>query len=291
MIKSMTGFGRGEHNQDNITFSVDVRTVNHRYSDISIRIPRIINTLEEKVREYINSKVSRGKIDIYVNYSSFSQDAKVTVDSNLAAAYVESLNSLKNQFGLRDDVNLSILTRFQDILKLETAELDLDYIWSLLKIALGKAIDSLVEMRTREGQRLHTDLLSKLDYIAGKVNYIKEKSSTLVDEYKSKLYDRIKELTKDIQLDENRLMTEVAIFADKSSIDEELVRLESHLQEFKKALSMNGSIGKKLDFILQEMNREVNTIGSKVSDIVITNYVIDMKAEVEKIREQVQNIE
>ncbi len=291
MIKSMTGFGRGEHVQDNVTFTVDVRTVNHRYSDISIRIPRIISTLEEKVREYVNSRVSRGKIDIYVNYSSFSQDAKVMVDNNLAAAYVESLTSLKNQFGLRDDISLSVLTRFQDILKLETAELDMDYIWSLLRVALGNAFDALIEMRKREGARLQEDLVGKLDNISEKVQYIKEKSSLLVDEYKAKLYDRIKELTKDIQLDENRLLTEVAIFADKSSIDEEIVRLGSHVKEFKKALSMEGSIGKKLDFILQEMNREVNTIGSKVSDITITNYVIDMKTEVEKIREQVQNIE
>ncbi|MFZ5352639.1 MAG: YicC/YloC family endoribonuclease [Bacillota bacterium] len=291
MIRSMTGFGRGEYVHENTTFSVDVRTVNHRYSDISVRMPRVISTLEEKVREYVNSKISRGKIDIYINYTSFNQNARVIVDTNLASAYVESLNMLKSQFELRDDISLSVLTRFQDILKLETVELDMDYIWSMLKEALNKAFNSLIEMREREGGRLKEDLISKLDIIAAKVELVKEKSGTMVDEYKNKLYDRIKELTRDIQLDENRLMTEVAIFADKSSVDEELVRLLSHLQEFKKALSMNGSIGKKLDFILQEMNREVNTIGSKVSDIAITGYVIDIKTEVEKIREQVQNIE
>lgn len=291
MIKSMTGFGRGEASQDNITFTVDIKTVNHRYSDISVRMPRMVSALEEKVREYINSKLNRGKIDVFINYDSFGQDTKVKLDTNLASAYVDSLNILKQQFGIKDDISLSLLTRFSDILKLDTEEKDLDFLWAILSSALEQAVNALVEMRGREGERLLKDMLLKLDSIKATVAGIKAKSADLVDVYKNKLYDKIKELTKDIQLDENRLLTEVAIFADKSSIDEEIVRLGSHIEEFKKTLTIKGTIGKKLDFIVQEMNREVNTIGSKSSDLGVVNNVIEIKTEIEKIREQVQNIE
>jgi len=291
MIKSMTGFGRGEASQNNITFTVDIKTVNHRYSDISVRMPRMVSALEEKVREYIGSKLNRGKIDIYINYDSFGQDTKVKLDTNLAAAYVDSLNTLKDQFGIKDEISLSLLTRFSDILKLDTEEQDIDFLWSILSSALEQAVNSLLEMRSREGERLRKDMVQKLDNIKGAVAQIKEKSADIVDVYKNKLYEKIKELTKDIQLDENRLLTEVAIFADKASIDEEIVRLGSHIEEFKKTLFINAPIGKKLDFIVQEMNREVNTIGSKSSDLGVVSSVIEMKTEIEKIREQVQNIE
>jgi uncharacterized protein (TIGR00255 family) len=291
MIKSMTGFGRGEASQDNITFSVDIKTVNHRYSDISVRLPRMVSPLEEKIREYMGSKLNRGKIDIYINYDSFGQDTKVKLDTNLASAYVDSLSILKQQFGIKDDISLSLITKFPDILKLETEEKDLDFLWSVLYSAIEQAVESLVEMRSREGERLCKDMLEKLDSINSTIDQIKAKSPELVEVYKNKLYDKIKEMTKDIQLDENRLLTEVAIYADKSSIDEEIVRLKSHIEEFKKTLHVQGTIGKKLDFIVQEMNREVNTIGSKASDLGVVNNVIAMKTEIEKIREQVQNIE
>ncbi|MDF2839649.1 MAG: YicC-like protein [Clostridia bacterium] len=291
MIKSMTGFGRGEASQNNITFSVDIKTVNHRYSDISVRMPRMVTALEEKVREYVGTKLSRGKIDIYINYDSFGQDTKVKLDTNLAAAYVDSLNTLKEQFSIKDEISLSLLTRFSDILKLETEEQDLDFLWGIMSSALEQAVGALVDMRSREGERLSRDMILKLDFIKTTVDEIKAKSSDLVEVYKNKLYDKIRELTKDVQLDENRLLTEVAIFADKASIDEEIVRLGSHIEEFKKTLSINGSIGKKLDFIVQEMNREINTIGSKSSDLGVVNNVIGIKTEIEKIREQVQNIE
>jgi uncharacterized protein (TIGR00255 family) len=291
MIKSMTGFGRGEASQNNITFSVDIKTVNHRYSDISVRMPRMVTALEEKVREYVGTKLSRGKIDIYINYDSFGQDTKVKLDTNLAAAYVDSLNTLKEQFSIKDEISLSLLTRFSDILKLETEEQDLDFLWGIMSSALEQAVGALVDMRSREGERLSRDMILKLDFIKTTVDEIKAKSSDLVEVYKNKLYDKIRELTKDVQLDENRLLTEVAIFADKASIDEEIVRLGSHIEEFKKTLSISGSIGKKLDFIVQEMNREINTIGSKSSDLGVVNNVIGIKTEIEKIREQVQNIE
>lgn len=291
MVKSMTGFGRGECTQDNMTFSVDVKSVNHRYSDISVRIPRIMSALEEKVRDFVNDKLSRGKIDIYINFDSMKQNAEVMVDSNLAAAYVNSLNTLKQQFDIRDDISLSLITRFPDILKLEAVEQDSDQLWLILKEALSLAVNSLVDMRTREGERLQKDLNGKLDSIQEIAEQIREKSYGVVDEYKNKLYERIKELTRDVQIEESRLLTEVAIFADKSSIDEEIVRLESHINEFKKAMDFKGPVGKKLDFILQEMNREVNTIGSKATDLAIVNNVINIKTEIEKVREQVQNIE
>jgi uncharacterized protein (TIGR00255 family) len=291
LIKSMTGFGRGEFSQGASTFSVDVRSVNHRYSDVSVRMPRAMSVLEEKVREFVTEKISRGKVDVYINYNTFGQNSQVKLDTNLAKAYVDSLNTLKEMFGIRDDISLSLLTRFPDIMALESVEMDMDELWAMLKQALEMAFNALVEMRQREGERLKNDLLEKLVNVKGFVGNIKEKSYSIVDEYKNKLYDRIKELTKDIQIDENRLLTEVAVFADKSSIDEELVRLESHLEELQKALNIKGSVGKKLDFIIQEMNREVNTIGSKITDLGILNNVISIKTEIEKIREQVQNIE
>lgn len=291
LIKSMTGFGRGEFSQGTSTFSVDVRSVNHRYSDVSVRMPRAMSGLEEKVREFVSEKISRGKVDVYINYSTFGQNSQVKLDTNLAKAYVDSLNTLKEMFGIRDDINLSLLTRFPDIMSLETVDQDMDELWFILKEALEMAFNALVDMRQREGERLKSDLLEKLVNVKGFVTNIKEKSYCIVDEYKNKLYDRIKELTKDIPIDENRLLTEVAVFADKSSIDEEIVRLESHMEELRKALNFNGSVGKKLDFIIQEMNREVNTIGSKITDLSILNNVISIKTEIEKIREQVQNIE
>jgi len=201
------------------------------------------------------------------------------------------LNTLKEQFGIKDEISLSLLTRFSDILKLDTEEQDLDFLWGILSSALEQAVGSLLEMRSREGERLRKDMIQKLDSIRVTVDEIKAKAPDLIEVYKNKLYDKIRELTKDVQLDENRLLTEVAIFADKASIDEEIVRLSSHIEEFKKTLNMNISIGKKLDFIVQEMNREVNTIGSKSSDLGVVNNVIAIKTEIEKIREQVQNIE
>ncbi|KUO69823.1 MAG: hypothetical protein APF77_16935 [Clostridia bacterium BRH_c25] len=291
MIKSMTGFGRGEFSQGTSTFSVDVRSVNHRYGDISVRIPRAMSVLEEKVREFVGERISRGKVDVYINYSTFGQSSQVKLDTNLAKAYVDSLNTLKEMFTIRDDISLSLLTRFPDIMTLETVEQDMEELWLILQKALDMAFKALVEMRQREGERLKNDLLEKLVNVKGFVENIKGKSYSIVDEYRNKLYDRIKELTKDIPIDENRLITEVAIFADKSSIDEEIVRLESHMDELRKALNFNGSVGKKLDFIIQEMNREVNTIGSKITDLSILNNVISIKTEIEKIREQVQNIE
>ncbi len=291
MAKSMTGFGRGECTIDNTSFTVEIRSVNHRYGDLNIKMPRSFASLEEKVRELVNGKVSRGKVDIYINYDSYSQDASVKLDMNLAGAYAESLKALKETFGFNDNITLQLMTRFPDILKLETKEKDIDSLWEILKEALNQALIGFVEMREREGGRLLLDLDIKLKNIAEAVKRIKIKSPEMVYEYERKMRERISELLQNTPIDENRLLNECAIFADRTCVDEELVRLESHIKEFEKTIKTKGAIGKKLDFIIQEMNREINTTGSKAVDLEITNIVIELKTELEKIREQVQNLE
>lgn len=291
MIRSMTGFGRGEYTQDNITFSVEIKSVNHRYSDLSVKIPRLFSSLEEKVREYAGERINRGKVDIYINYDLFEQDVEISIDNNLASAYIDSLNKLKEQFDIKDEISLSLVTRFPEILKPQKVEYDDDKVWIILKKPLSDAIDKLLDMRQCEGQRLYNNIIEKVDYIIVLVDKIHSIGYSFVDQYRERLIERLKGLTENINLDESRLLTEIAIYADKCCIDEELVRLDSHIKEFKKTIGQKNSIGKKLDFIVQEMNREANTIASKVTDINIINYVIEIKSEIEKIREQIQNIE
>ena len=291
MARSMTGFGRGLCTVDNTTFTVEIKSVNHRYGDMNIKMPRVFSSLEERVREMANGKISRGKVDIYINYDSFNQDACVKLDINLAEAYACAMNELKEKLGLNDMMTLEMITKFPDIIKLETKEKDLDALWEILKTALTDAFSGFVEMREREGARLLEDLKLKLDNISKAVEEVKIKAPMMVFDYEQKLRERMKEILKDTTIDECRVLNEAAIFADRTCVDEELVRLESHIIEFNKSLKTKGTIGKKLDFILQEMNREINTIGSKATDIEITNLVIELKTELEKIREQVQNLE
>ena len=291
MAISMSGFGRGEYGEDNYYFTVDVRAVNHRYSDFSIRLPKTLLVLEDKVREYASSRVSRGKVDIFISYDSFGQEVDIKIDTNLAKSYIDCLNIMKKEFNIDDEINLSLLTKFSDIFKVEKIEKKEEDIWNILKVALENAFEALCKMKEREGERLTKDIRQKLDSIRNIINEFDEKSETLLDEYICKLRERIIELTQGITLDENRLMTEIAIIADKSSIDEEIVRLKSHIDEFEKTLCSKSAVGRKLDFIVQEMNREVNTIGAKAADIGIINNVVDMKTQIEKIREQIQNLE
>lgn len=291
MAKSMTGFGRGEYSEDNYSFTVDVRSVNHRYSDFSIRLPKSLLALEDKVREYASSQISRGKVDIFINYDSFGQDVDIKIDTNLAKSYIDGLKTIKDEFNINEDISLSLLTRFSDIFKVDKIEKEEEEIWNILKIALEKAFGALNNMKEREGQRLSEDIKLKLKDIRETVDDIDAKADSLAGEYMKKLRERIMELTQNIALDESRLMTEIAIIADKSSIDEEIVRLRSHVTEFEKTLDSQSAIGRKLDFIVQEMNREANTIGSKATDIDIINNVVNLKTQIEKIREQIQNIE
>jgi TIGR00255 family protein len=292
MVKSMTGFGRGEYQENGIKINIEIKTVNHRYTDIFVKFPRMLAFLEDKVRDIISKNISRGKIDVFMTYEEFGEDSKIVViDEALAGAYLKALNTLGSKFELRDDITVSMLSRFPDILRVEKVEEDEGELLKIVSTAVQTALDSLLKMRIVEGAALKASLLEKLDNVLTVVTQIEERAPSVVVEYKEKLSNRLKELLEQKVVDENRIATEVAIFADRCSIDEELVRLKSHIVQFKDTLNLEIPVGRKLDFIVQEMNREINTIGSKANDITITKCVVDVKSEIEKIREQVQNIE
>ncbi|OPZ92640.1 MAG: hypothetical protein BWY74_01485 [Firmicutes bacterium ADurb.Bin419] len=292
MIRSMTGFGRGKSQADGMECLVEIKTVNHRYSDVYIKIPRQISFLEDKVREVVTKAVSRGKADVFISFDDFSEDSRsIQIDEGLAKTYIDTLRLLKNKYELQDDISVSLIAKFPDVLKVEKAEQDEEKIWNLLSEALESAIDSLINMRKIEGEGLKNCILERTDYIENIVKEIGIRAPEVVKEYKCKLENRIKELLEQQIVDENRLATEVAIFADRCSIDEELVRLSSHIGQLRETLQAGQSIGRKLDFLIQEMNREINTIGSKANDLNITKFVVEIKSELEKIREQIQNIE
>jgi len=292
MIKSMTGFGRGEYSQDGKEFTVEIKTVNHRYSDVFIKLPRQIGFLEDRVREMVGKAISRGKIDVFVTYFNYSDDSKyVTFDEVLAKSYISAVEALRDKYGLKDDISVSLISRYPDVLKVEQNKEDEEALWSMLRIAVENALASLVTMRENEGEGLKSVLLDRASYIEGIIAEISKHAPEVPNEYKLKLEARIKDLLQQQVVDESRLATEVAIFADRCSIDEELVRLASHIGQMREALSMNQPVGRKLDFLVQEMNREINTIGSKANDLLITKNVVELKSEIEKVREQIQNIE
>jgi len=292
MIKSMTGFGRGEHREEGREFTVEIKTVNHRYSDVFIKMTRTIGFLEDRVRERVGKAISRGKIEVFVTYNDYSEDSKlIAVDEALAKSYLSAVQALKNKYGLIDDITVSLIARFPDVLKVEQTDEDEDKIWSMLKVAVENAIVSLISMRENEGAGLKSDLLARATYIEGILSDIKGRSPEIVKDYSQKLQQRIKNLLDQQNIDENRLAMEVAIFADRSCIDEEIVRLGSHLGQLRETLCIDQPVGRKLDFLIQEMNREINTIGSKANDLAITRNVLEIKSEIEKLREQVQNIE
>jgi uncharacterized protein (TIGR00255 family) len=292
MLKSMTGFGRGEYQEEGKEFLVEIKTVNHRYSDVFVKIPRHISFLEDRVREMVSKSISRGKVDVYVSFEDYSDDSKnVVFDEPLAKTYIKALETLRDEYGLQDDITVSLVAKFPDILRVEKNEEDGEKLWLLLKVAVEKAVESLISMRTIEGQGLKNNLLERANYIEGVLKEITERAPNVVKEYKTKLENRLKELLEQQTVDETRLATEVAIFADRASIDEEIVRLGSHIGQLREALNMEQPVGRKLDFLIQEMNRETNTIGSKANDLIITRHVVDIKSELEKVREQIQNIE
>lgn len=292
MIRSMTGFGRGESQGDGKTFIVEIKTVNHRYSDVFVKMPRNISFLEDKIRELVSKSVSRGKIDVYISFEEFGEDSKtVVLDEALAKAYLNTLMQARDKFGLKDDLSISLLTRLPDVLKVEKAEEDEGKIWGLLKVSLEKALQSLVTMRENEGQELKNSLFDRSEYIENVLKNIVERAPEVIKEYKHKLETRLNDILEQKTIDENRFAMEVAIFADRCSIDEEIVRLGSHLGQLREALQLQQPVGRKLDFLVQEMNREINTIGSKANDLVITRNVVEIKSEIEKIREQIQNVE
>lgn len=293
MVRSMTGFGRGNCNENGKEFTVEIKSVNHRYIDFYIKLPRQIAYLEERVREVVSKSIFRGKVDIFISFEDRSEDSKnVMLDEALAGAYIQAVESLKDKYGLKDDISVSLVSRFPDVLRIEKTEDDEEQLWSILNKALEAAVESLVQMREKEGNELRMSLLQKADYMENIISQITNRSPEVVIEYKQKLENRIKELLNQQTVDENRIAMEVAIFADRCSIDEELVRLGSHLLQLRDILSIKKQpVGRKLDFLVQEINREINTIGSKSNDIIITKNVLELKSETEKIREQIQNIE
>ncbi|MCX7746845.1 MAG: YicC family protein [Clostridia bacterium] len=292
MIRSMTGFGRGESQAEGKSFLVEIKAVNHRYCDVFVKMPRQLTFLEDKIRDMVSKSVSRGKLDIYISYEDYGEDSKtVLIDNVLAKTYIDAVHKLRDDYDLKDDISVSLIARFPDILKVEKVEQDENEIWNLLKIALQDAVKSLVEMRGIEGEKLKENLLERIQHIEEILKEITLQAPTVVLEYKQKLEARIKELLDQQTIDESRLAMEVALFADRSCIDEEIVRLGSHMVQAREALSMDQPVGRKLDFLIQEMNREINTIGSKANDLKITKKVVEIKSELEKVREQIQNIE
>ena len=293
MAISMTGFGRGEYKNDNYHFIVECRTINHKYADINIRLPRKISFLEDKIRSVVKDYIKRGRVDLYIKLDLIgSEDVNLKFDEKLATQYVNILKNIKSTFELQDDITVMNIAKFPDVIKSEEKEEDEDLLWSMLKEALQDALLRLKDMRSEEGIKLANDIDMRCDLLNNYIEEIEKYSYNVVNDYKERLKNRITEILDDPSLvDETRLAQEVAIYADKCSITEEIVRFRSHINQLKNAIHKNESIGRKIDFLIQEMNRETNIIGSKSSDLNITNLVVEVKSELEKIREQIQNIE
>ena len=292
MLKSMTGFGRAQKEIDGYVISVEIKSVNHRYFEFSSRVPRQYGFLDEKLKSFVNSKVSRGKIECYVSIEALNTDtADVVVNHTLANAYVKALKEIAVTYNLKDDYGASTISRFPEVLVLRKSEDDEEKLWGYVKDVCSEAIDKFIDMRTVEGSKMKDDIYSRGQFILDCVSYIEERSPQTVKEYNDKLVERVHELLGDVSLDESRILQEVAIYADKVAVAEETVRLRSHIEQLNTFISSDEPVGRKMDFLVQEINREANTIGSKANDVDIARKVVDIKAEVEKIREQIQNIE
>ncbi len=292
MIKSMTGYGKSEQTIDSLNVTVEIKSVNHRYFEFSARVPREYGFLEEKLKKYCNSLITRGKVECYVSVEDLEErEMEVNVNETLAAGFVKALKELSERFGLKDDISAVTLSRYPDVITLHKASEDEERIWNAVKTVAETAVSKFIEMRETEGSKLRGDILSRADYIIECVEFIEGRSPETVREYNEKLKQRMKELLGDAAVDEQRLLNEAAIYADKIAVDEETVRLRSHISQLREFMNSSEAIGRKLDFLVQEINREANTIGSKAQDVDIAKKVIAIKAEVEKIREQVQNIE
>lgn len=292
MVRSMTGFGRGTSTENGREYLVEIKTVNHRYLDTSIRITRAYSFLENRVRETISKKIVRGKVDISIWIEEFGTSGRtMLLDEGLVNLYIDSLNKIKQKYGINEEISLSLVSRFPDVLKVRKEEDDEETIGRELEKALNEAVASLIQMREREGLQLKNDILEKTQNLLSMVSQIETRAPDVIVEYKTKFKGRIKEHLGDVSMDEGRLEMEVALFADRCSIEEEITRLKSHIKQVKQVLDGGEAVGRKLDFLVQEMNREINTIGSKANDLEITKLVVESKSEIEKIREQIQNIE
>ena len=292
MIKSMTGFGRSTYENDGREYIVEIKSVNNRFNDINIKMPRNLNYLEEKIRKQILSNISRGKVEVSIQLNNNSDlGKKINLNTDIAKKYVEELKKLSEETNIIDNINIMDVARFPDVLNIRIDEEAEEVIEKELFTALDSAIDSFLDMRQKEGSKIKVDLENRIEVIKQKIEQISSISAGLVDEYVVKLETRIKELLKTDVVDQTRLAQEVVIYSDKCSVEEEITRLKSHISQFLNLLNENIAIGKKLDFLIQEMNRETNTIGSKANNLEITNFVVDIKTELENIREQIQNIE
>ena len=291
MIKSMTGYGRANVSKNEREYQIEIKSVNHRYLDISVKMPRQLSYLEEVIKKEISSKVKRGKIDVFVTFENNSLEGKeIKINTELAKAYIDELKNLAEKENILADIQVTEISKYPDVLNIQNSQDD-ETIKEEVIETIKSATENLVQMREIEGTKISEDLTERLDKIQLKINEISKLSTGLIEEYVVKLEERIKEILKNQEIDKSRLAQEVVIYADKCSIEEEVTRLNSHISQFKTLLNSNEAIGKKLDFIVQEMNRETNTIGSKANKLEITNGVIDIKTEIENIREQVQNIE
>lgn len=292
MIKSMTGFGRCEITEGERKYTIEMKSVNHRYLDVNIKMPKKLSFFESSIRNELKNYIQRGKIDIFITYEDFSEsNVCIKYNKDIATEYMGYLRSMSEDFGLDNDIRVSTLSRYPEVFSMEEQTLDEEEIWNGLVKAVRGAAEGFVETRIREGKNLADDLIAKLDGMLEHVSFIEERSPQIIDEYRRRLTDKVREMLGDATVDETRILTEITIYADKVCVDEELVRLRSHIEAMKQSLIEGGSIGRKLDFIAQEMNREANTILSKANDLTISNRGIDLKTEIEKVREQIQNIE
>lgn len=292
MIKSMTGFGRYESSDENRKITVELKAVNHRYLDLNLKMPKKLNFFDSAIRNLLKKYIQRGKVDIFISYEDFTeQNVAIKYNEELAAEYYEYLQKISERFDLDNDIKTSTLSRYPDVFTMEEQSMDEEQLWEIISEAVSKAGEQFVNSRILEGEQLKNNLLAKLDEMNEYVEFIEERSPQILTEYRKKLTDKVAELLGDVKIDESRIATEITIFADKICVDEETVRLKSHIKATRDALNAGGSIGRKLDFIAQEMNREANTILSKTTDLEISNVGIDLKTGIEKVREQIQNIE
>ena len=292
MVKSMTGYGRGEEVRGGRNIMVEVRSVNNRYLDCNIKLPRLYVFAEDAIKSLVQGTISRGKVDVFVTLGPSEEgDVKVSLNRPVADGYYQALCDMRDAYGLRDDISVSLLSRFPDVFLVEKNEDDVKAVAEDICAVLSQALADFDAMRTREGEKLEQDVAQRADTIEALTGQVEERSPGIVADYRARLTARINEVLQNTQIDESRILTEAAIFADKVAVDEETVRLRSHLSQLRQMLRSEGPVGRKLDFLIQEFNREANTIGSKCSDVETASIVVSIKGEIEKIREQIQNIE
>lgn len=288
----MTGFGRSEVSNEERKITVEMKSVNHRYCDISIKLPKKLGFFEVSIRNLLKKYIGRGKVDVYITYEDYTESTVcVKYNADLARQYYENLVKISEEFGIENDIRTTVLSRYPDVFTLEEQTIDEAKLWELVEEAVKNAAEAFVETRITEGEHLKQDLRTKLSTMSNLVDFIEKRSPQIVSEYRNKLLAKVTELLQDTKVDESILLTEVTIYADRICVDEETVRLKSHIDNMLNTLNESDNVGRKLDFIAQEMNREANTILSKISDIEVTNIAIDLKTEIEKVREQIQNIE